>query len=153
FSQITSDPVLRQRLQSLYGSVDDIDAWVGLLAEDHVAGSSLGPTHMAILMDQFTRLRDGDRLYYRNAGFSQSELTTLESTHLSTTLIPPPGVPALQTNVFSAADRGACPVDLDGNGEVQPADVSAFASAWSASVGGAPPAGDFDGNGAVQPAD
>jgi len=40
--------------------VDNIDPWVGLLAEDHVAGASVGPSAMAIITNQFTRLRDGD---------------------------------------------------------------------------------------------
>ena len=43
FAQITSNTDVQDKLQSLYGSVDNIDAWVGALAEDHVAGGSTGP--------------------------------------------------------------------------------------------------------------
>src|SRR5262249_6279581 len=42
FSQISSDPVIQQKLQDLYQNVNNIDLWVGALAEDHVAGSSTG---------------------------------------------------------------------------------------------------------------
>ncbi len=35
FSQITSDPVLQQKLATLYGDVNNVDLWVGGLAEDH----------------------------------------------------------------------------------------------------------------------
>lgn len=66
FSQITSDPVIATNLKQEYGSVDNIDLWVGGLAEDHLPGSSLGPTFQRIIMDQFLRLRDGDRLYFEN---------------------------------------------------------------------------------------
>jgi hypothetical protein len=42
FSQISSDPQVQQTLQSLYGTVDNIDLWVGILSEDHVPGASVG---------------------------------------------------------------------------------------------------------------
>lgn len=57
FADITSDPELQQKLADLYGDVDDIDLWVGVLAEDHAAGSSLGELGTTIVADQFTRLR------------------------------------------------------------------------------------------------
>src|SRR5205814_5348011 len=61
FAQITSDVAVQQKLQQLYGSVDNIDAFVGALAEDHVPGADVGPLTRAVLIDQFTRLRDSDR--------------------------------------------------------------------------------------------
>ena len=66
FDQITSNVELRGKLQALYGSVDNIDLWVGGLAEDHVPGGSVGETVRAIISDQFERLRDGDRFFYLN---------------------------------------------------------------------------------------
>jgi hypothetical protein len=66
FAQMTSNAALAAKLQQLYGSVDNIDLWVGGLAEDHVAGSSVGPLFRTILADQFERLRDGDRFWYQN---------------------------------------------------------------------------------------
>src|SRR5213075_3056998 len=61
FAQITSDPAVQAQLQSLYGTVDNIDAFVGALAEDHLPGSSVGALTSAMLVDQFGRLRSGDR--------------------------------------------------------------------------------------------
>lgn len=46
-----------------------------------------------------------------------------------------------------------CPVDVDGNGQVQPADIALFVSVWFASVQAGNLAGDFDGNGVVNPGD
>ncbi len=42
FDQITSDPEVRAALEEAYGTVDNIDVWVGALAEDHIEGSSMG---------------------------------------------------------------------------------------------------------------
>jgi hypothetical protein len=66
WADITKDTELQGKLQSAYGSVDNVDLWVGGLAEDHLPGSSLGPTFQRIISDQFMRLRDGDRLWYEN---------------------------------------------------------------------------------------
>jgi hypothetical protein len=71
FAEITSDPVIQQKLQQLYGNVNNIDAFVGALAEDHLPGSSAGPLITAIVSNQFTRLRDGDRFFYTNDALLQ----------------------------------------------------------------------------------
>ena len=67
FAQITSDTAVQASLQQAYGSVDKLDLWVAGLAEKHLPGSSLGETFTRILVDQFSRLRDGDRYWYQNA--------------------------------------------------------------------------------------
>ena len=64
FADITSDATLQSLLQSLYGDVDNVDLWTGALAEDHLAGSSVGETINASLVDQFTRLMVGDRFFF-----------------------------------------------------------------------------------------
>ena len=66
-SEITSDTAVQASLQQAYGSVDKLDLWVAGLAEKHLPGSSLGETFTKILVDQFSRLRDGDRYWYQNA--------------------------------------------------------------------------------------
>lgn len=65
FRDITSNVGLQNRLQSVYGSVDRVEAWVGLMAEDHVKGGSVGRTLFKILRREFGRLRDGDRFFYQ----------------------------------------------------------------------------------------
>src|SRR3989440_7316114 len=82
FSQITSDPVVAAQLQSVYGSVDNVDLWVGGLAEDHVRGSNVGPTFQRILVNQFTRLRDGDRFWYER-DLSGADLAMVRGTTLA----------------------------------------------------------------------
>ncbi len=64
FREITRDRKTRKKLRQLYGTVHDIDAWVGGLAEDHLFGSSMGELISTALIGQFTDLRDGDRYFY-----------------------------------------------------------------------------------------
>lgn len=99
FDQITSNPELVLALQATYGSVDDIDLWVGGLAEDHVDGSSIGETFTAIITDQFERLRTGDRYWYQNV-FSGRERSELENTRLSDIIERNTDIDGLQENVF-----------------------------------------------------
>jgi peroxidase len=64
FAEISSDPLIQAQLQSLFGNVNNIDPFVGALAEDHLPGSSGGALLTAIVNQQFLRLRDGDRFFY-----------------------------------------------------------------------------------------
>ncbi len=99
FADITSDVELQLKLESLYGNINNIDLWVGLLAEDHSKGSSVGELTHAIIADQFERLRDGDRLWYENV-FRGQELRQLQSTSLSDLIERNTSVTGLQDNVF-----------------------------------------------------
>jgi hypothetical protein len=57
---------LAARLKAIYGSVDELDAFVGMLSERHVAGTEFGPLQLAIWKRQFAALRDGDGFFYLN---------------------------------------------------------------------------------------
>lgn len=105
FDQITSDTGLAARLEAVYGDVGLVDAWVGGLAEDHVAGGMVGETFAAVLVDQFTRLRAGDPMWSEVRGFSQAELDELWSTRLSDIIVRNSDIDAMQTNVFQAMTR------------------------------------------------
>ena len=47
-----------------FNMTDDIDLWVGGLLETTTDGP--GPLFRAIIVDQFRRIRDGDRFWYEN---------------------------------------------------------------------------------------
>jgi len=66
FADISSDPNVQAHFASVYASVDDVDLWIGLIAEDHHPGAVVGELAFRILKDQFERLRDGDRFWYEN---------------------------------------------------------------------------------------
>lgn len=99
FADITDDVELQGKLQSLYGDVNNIDLWVGLLAEDHLRGSSVGELTQTIIADQFERLRDGDRFWYENV-FEEQDLRELQQTSLSDVIERNTSVEGLQENVF-----------------------------------------------------
>ena len=82
FGEISSDADVVADLQAAYDSVDDIDLWVGGLAEDAVAGSMLGATFHTIVVDQFERLRDGDRFWYER-DLSPQQARRIGSTQLA----------------------------------------------------------------------
>ncbi|KAI0557010.1 hypothetical protein FGB62_358g02 [Gracilaria domingensis] len=64
FAQISSDRDTQKRLEQAYGSVDNVEAWVGLMAENKRGAVGLGRTNEALWKTEFTRLRDGDRFFY-----------------------------------------------------------------------------------------
>ncbi len=112
FSQITTDTELANLLSSTYGNINNIDAWVGGLAEDHVPGASVGPFMKAVIESQFQRLRDGDRLFFRGIaaglytnGVLKPEIAAiidLDSLRLSDVLQWNTEIQQLQNNVFFA---------------------------------------------------
>jgi hypothetical protein len=59
---------IASRLKAIYGNVDRLDAFTGMLTEPHVAGSEFGPLQLAMWTTQFAALRDGDRFFYGNDG-------------------------------------------------------------------------------------
>lgn len=64
FDEISSNPEIQERLFEAYGSVDNIDVWVGGLSEDPVNGGHVGELFAEIISLQFEVLRDGDRFWY-----------------------------------------------------------------------------------------
>jgi hypothetical protein len=122
FAQITSNVTLQNELQQAYGTVANIDPFVGGIAEDHVPGSNVGPLFQAILVDQFTRLRDGDRFFYLNESFNQDELNLLnQAPTLAGVIEANTGVTNLQADVFKfrASISGTVFLDLDDDGGTQ----------------------------------
>ena len=54
------------RLRAIYGNVNAVDAFVGMVSERHLPGREFGPLQLAIWRSQFETLRDGDRFFYLN---------------------------------------------------------------------------------------
>jgi peroxidase len=106
FDQITSDPTLASELQQVYGSVDQVDLFVGGLAEDPAGGGSMvGPTFQAIIAQQFENLRDGDPSFYLNQGFGRQLMTQIQNTTLSDLIMRDTDTTAMQSDAFIATER------------------------------------------------
>ena len=105
-AEISSDTDIQDRLLDTYGGVDDIDLWVGGLAEDAMNGGQLGETFALIVTRQFTALRDGDRFWYERV-FSGRELERLTETRLSDIIRRNTGIGReLQRDVFHLPPTG-----------------------------------------------
>ncbi|NCA12112.1 hypothetical protein EBR56_09975, partial [bacterium] len=101
FADITPDRATQAALAATYGSVDKVDLWVGGLAEKHLPGSSLGETFTRILVDQFMRLRDGDRYWYQNKGVLAPDVAqVVQNSSLADIVRRNTGVTSLQPDVF-----------------------------------------------------
>jgi len=102
FSEITSDEEAAENLQYLYKDINKIDLWVGGLVETHIPGGEVGETFAAILVDQFTRARDGDRFWYENT-LSEEEITKVEQMSMSRLIKYNSGVHECVDDVFFAS--------------------------------------------------
>ncbi len=101
FAQITSNVTVQKELQEAYGNVNNIDAFEGGLAEDHVPGSDVGQLFQTILVNQFTRLRDGDRFFYLNETFTPAEQAILnQGNTLAKVIESNTNITNLQSDVF-----------------------------------------------------
>ncbi len=65
FSDISSSASVQARLAAVYQTPDDVDLWVGGLAEDPTGEAVVGPLFFIVLKAQFENLRDGDRFWYQ----------------------------------------------------------------------------------------
>lgn len=129
FAQITPDTAVQQALQQAYGSVDRMDLWVGGLAEKHLPGSSLGATFTRIIVDQFTRLRDGDRYWYQNV-LPADAVRTIQGTTLADVIRRNTGLSNLQPGVFvfRAGISGSVFGDSNRDGIRQPIEAGVTAA-------------------------
>lgn len=99
FADITSDADVQADLAKVYPMVDDIDPWVGGLAEDPVGDGLVGELFYTVIRDQFTRARDGDRFFYEGR-LDQDELDAIKATSLSDVIARNTDNQDLQENVF-----------------------------------------------------
>lgn len=127
FAQITSNSTVQKELEEAYpGGVNTIDAFEGGLAEDHVPGSDVGPLFQAIIVNQFERLRDGDRFFYLNEQFTPQEMKLMQGDDTLTGIIESnTNITNLQTDAFifeasisgmvtTIPNHGAPPVGVSG---------------------------------------
>lgn len=107
FSDINRNDTLANNLQSLYKSINNVDLWTGVLAEDLIPGKSIGRLAHEIQRIQFEKLRDGDFYYFENDPYLSRALRGLiRNSKLSDIIKRNTAITNLQSNMFFAK---ACP--------------------------------------------
>lgn len=99
-------PGLKGLLMAVYDDIDDIELWVGGLAEVHSHDGMLGEVFSLIVRDQFDRLRSGDRFWYQNGMFESEWIAYIEDSTLSAVIARNTGITGLRANVFFVALPG-----------------------------------------------
>jgi peroxidase len=103
FAQLTRDPALQSNLKAIYGTIDNVDLFIGGLAEPQARGAIVGPTFQAIIADQFEALRDGDCFFWLNQGFDHQTAAMISQTTLATIMKRNTQTPNLQPKLFIQA--------------------------------------------------
>lgn len=96
-----------KRFKSLYESPDEIDLFVGGIAEKRKGNFLIGHLFSCLIGRQFTALRDGDRFYYENPGvFTEAQLEEIKKVTLAGILCNNvQGLVSVQPNVFHSPEN------------------------------------------------
>ncbi len=100
FSEITSDTTVTDAFASVYDSIEDVDLWIGAIAEDAVGDGLVGELLHEIMVDQFTRTRDGDRFFYENDQDLLALFPDVGATTLADVIIRNSAMDSMRSNVF-----------------------------------------------------
>ncbi|WP_168794105.1 peroxidase family protein [Paraburkholderia aromaticivorans] len=100
FDALTSDPALQTHLKTVYGTIDQVDLFIGGLAEAHAPNAVVGPTFQRIIGDQFSALRAGDRFFWLNLGFDPATTSMITNTTLADIILLNTDTTALPQHVF-----------------------------------------------------
>ncbi|XP_068625509.1 peroxidase-like isoform X2 [Battus philenor] len=94
------------KLSKMYDHPVDIDLVVGMMAEQPLPGSLLGPTASCLIKEQLWRTRSGDRYFYTHqdeaGGFSKRQLTELKRASLARLLCDNVAIKQIQKDVFQS---------------------------------------------------
>ncbi|XP_044031098.1 eosinophil peroxidase-like [Siniperca chuatsi] len=101
-AQVLNNNDLARKLLQLYGTPDNIDIWLGGVAEPFVRGGRVGPLLSCLIATQFQRIRQGDRLWYENPGvFTPNQRAALSSATISRIICDNTGITSVPSDAFS----------------------------------------------------
>ncbi|KAE8285127.1 Eosinophil peroxidase [Larimichthys crocea] len=105
-ARVLNNADLARRLLQHYGTPDNIDVWMGGVAEPLVPGGRVGPLFVCLIARQFRNTRQGDRLWYQNRGvFTPAQRNALATASLSRIICDNTGINTVPTNVFNVLSR------------------------------------------------
>uniref|UniRef100_A0A8C1IJ00 Myeloid-specific peroxidase n=1 Tax=Cyprinus carpio TaxID=7962 RepID=A0A8C1IJ00_CYPCA len=98
---VMNNTELAHRLIELYGTPENIDIWLGGIAEPFVPGGRVGPLFACLISTQFQRIREGDRLWWENHGvFTTKQKASLASVSLARIICDNTGISRVPHNPF-----------------------------------------------------
>lgn len=113
FDEIVGNPAEARTMEELYESVDRIDPWVGMLAEEHMPGAMFGESIMTIMKEQFRALRDGDRFFFEvDPELNEAEKNIIRNTALADIIMRNTSLQSMQKNVF-VMERKCHKIEID----------------------------------------
>ncbi|XP_008592646.1 PREDICTED: eosinophil peroxidase [Galeopterus variegatus] len=103
-SRVLRNRDLAQKFLNLYGTPDNIDIWIGAIAEPLLPGARVGPLLACLLENQFRRARDGDRFWWQKWGvFTRRQRTALSQISLSRIVCDNTGISTVSKDIFRAS--------------------------------------------------
>uniref|UniRef100_A0A8D0G1L8 Eosinophil peroxidase n=1 Tax=Sphenodon punctatus TaxID=8508 RepID=A0A8D0G1L8_SPHPU len=102
-ARVLNNRELANKFIKLYGTPDNIDIWVGALAEPFVYNGRIGPLLACVIGNQFRKLRDGDRFWWENSGvFTLQQLNALRKISLPSIICDNTHITEVPKNSFQA---------------------------------------------------
>ncbi|XP_053180992.1 eosinophil peroxidase-like [Scomber japonicus] len=107
-AEVLNNTQLAKNLLDLYGRPDNIDVWLGGVAEPFVRGGRVGPLFACLISTQFQRIREGDRLWWENDGvFTETQRESLRDTSLARIICDNTGITEVPERPFQYRPRGS----------------------------------------------
>ncbi|KAG8512396.1 Thyroid peroxidase [Galemys pyrenaicus] len=118
------------RMLALYGDPDNVDVWLGGLAERSLPGARTGPLFACIIGRQMKALRDGDRFWWEKDGvFTEAQRRALQRYSLSRLICDNTGLPRVPADAFR---MGRFPEDFTPCEHIPALDLEAWREALPA---------------------
>ncbi|ERE68006.1 eosinophil peroxidase, partial [Cricetulus griseus] len=102
-SRVLKNQALARKFLNLYGTPDNIDIWMGAIAEPLLPGARVGPLLACLFENQFRRARDGDRFWWQKWGvFTKRQRKALRRISLSRIICDNTGITTVSKDIFGA---------------------------------------------------
>ncbi|XP_037019646.2 eosinophil peroxidase [Artibeus jamaicensis] len=102
-SRVLRNQDLARKFLNVYGTPDNIDIWIGAIAEPLLPGARVGPLLACLFENQFRRARTGDRFWWQKRGvFTKRQRRALRKISLSRIVCDNTGITSVPRHIFRA---------------------------------------------------
>ncbi|XP_048855454.1 eosinophil peroxidase [Brienomyrus brachyistius] len=104
---VLQNKTMAQNLLKLYGTADNIDVWLGGVAEPFVPGGRVGPLFSCLIMRQFSQIRKSDRFWWQKKGvFTKQQVKSLSKVSMARIICDNTGITSVPKNPFLLSASG-----------------------------------------------